>query len=135
MEFGKFSGDFFRTTAAADSQIAAAEQALGLRLPQDYRQFLQGTNGGHGWIGENYVMLWGADQLAEYNMSYQVEEYAPGLVLFGSDGGGEGFAFDSRTDPATVVMVPFVGMSLADTIAVAPGFAAFLERLQAGALF
>lgn len=128
--FEELLGEEFNGNApAAAAQVAVAEQALKKSLPSDFRDFLMLTNGGEGMIGENYLMLWNADELAEYNESYQVNEYAPGLLLFGSDGGGEAFAFDTRTTPPTVVMVPFVGMALKYAKPVAPTFTAFLEKL------
>lgn len=123
--------DFRGNSPAAAAQVAAAENQLGKSLPSDFREFLLLTNGGEGMIGENYVMLWSADELSQYNKSYQVSDYAPGLLLFGSDGGGEAYAFDTRTSPSTVVMVPFVGMSLEDAKPVAPTFTAFLKKLGA----
>lgn len=29
-----------------------------------------------------------------FNEEYQVRQYAPGVILFGSDGGGEAYGFD-----------------------------------------
>lgn len=128
--FEELLGEEFNGNApAAAAQVAAAEQTLKKSLPGDFREFLLHTNGGEGMIGENYVMLWNADELAEYNESYQVNEYAPGLLLFGSDGGGDGFAFDTRTASPAVVTVPFVGMSLKYAKPVASNFTAFLEKL------
>lgn len=130
MNFKELIGESFSGNApAVAEQIAVAERALKKSLPDDFREFLLLTNGGEGMIGENYVMLWSADELAEYNASYQVNEYAPGLLLFGSDGGGEAFAFDTRTTPPTVVTVPFVGMALKYAKPLAPTFTAFLEKL------
>jgi hypothetical protein len=123
--------DFNGSNPATAEQIAAVERNLSKSLPHDFQKFLQLTNGGEGMIGENYVMLWSAEELGKYNDSYQVNEYAPGLLLFGSDGGGEGYAFDTRISPPTVVMVPFVGMSLKYAKPVAPTFSAFLKKLGA----
>lgn len=39
-----------------------------------------------------------------------MSEHAPGLLLFGSDGGGEALAFDTACEGLPVVSVPFVGM-------------------------
>jgi hypothetical protein len=39
-----------------------------------------------------------------------VEKYAPGIVLFGSTGGGEGYGFDTQSAPVPVVRLPFIGM-------------------------
>src|ERR1044072_7362040 len=71
------------------------ESESGLRLPDDYARFLQQTNGGEGFLGNAYVILWRVEELIEMNKAYEVTEYAPGLFLFGSDGGGEAFAFDT----------------------------------------
>ena len=53
----------------------------------------------------------------------------PSLCLFGSDGGGETFAFDTRSDAKPIVSVPFVGMELKSARPVASNFNAFLEEL------
>ncbi len=74
-------------------------------------------------------MLWRAEELVEMNKSYHVNEYAPGLLLFGSDGGGEAFGFDTRTDAKPIVSVPFVGMALNEARPVASNFNEFLEAL------
>ncbi|HEV7509646.1 MAG TPA: SMI1/KNR4 family protein [Thermoanaerobaculia bacterium] len=129
-DYEELLGEEFNGNAPAAAEgIAAAERALSKPLPRDFQEFLQLTNGGEGHIGDNYVMLWRAEELGRYNEDYQVTEYAPGLLLFGSDGGGEGFAFDTRTTPPTVVTVPFVGMSLKYAKPVALTFTAFLEKL------
>jgi len=128
--FEELLGENFNGNAPATAeQIAVAERSLGKSLPDDFRAFLQATNGGEGFIGENYIMLWTAEELGELNEAYPVKECAPGLLLFGSDGGGEGYAFDMRTSPPPIVMVPFVGMSLTYANPVAPTFVAFLKNL------
>jgi hypothetical protein len=104
-----------------------AESAF--RLPDDYLEFLQQTNGGEGFVGDAYVIFWRVEELVEMNKAYQVAEYAPGLFLFGSDGGGEAFAFDTRSDSKPVVSVPFVGMELKLARPTAPNFKMFLEEL------
>jgi hypothetical protein len=55
-------------------------------------------------------MLWKAEELEPLNAGYEVARFAPGLFLFGSDGGGEAYAFDTQASPWTVIQVPFVGM-------------------------
>lgn len=126
----KLLGENFNgNTPASPEKVAAAERSLGLSLPADFREFLQVSNGGEGSIGENYVMLWSTEELGEYNGAYQVNEYAPGLLIFGSDGGGEGYAFDMRISPFSIVTVPFVGMSLKYANPVAETFVSFLKKL------
>ena len=76
------------------------------------------------------MILWPVKRLRELNEGYHVGEFAPGLVLFGSDGGGEGFAFDTRGGSTTIVSVPFVGMELDVVRPVATTFNGFLEELS-----
>jgi hypothetical protein len=109
--------------------IRQLEPKLGFRLPDDYLSFLQQMNGGEGFIGNAYVILWRMEELIEMNKAYQVAEYAPGLFLFGSDGGGEAFAFDTRSEKKAVVAVPFVGMDSSLARPLAKTFEAFLEKL------
>jgi hypothetical protein len=109
--------------------IRQLEAESRVRLPDDYAKFLQQANGGEGFVGNAYVILWRVEELLEMNKAYQVAEYAPGLFLFGSDGGGEAFAFDTRSDAKPIVSVPFVGMELKLARPVAPNFKAFLQEL------
>jgi hypothetical protein len=123
---GKFNG----CAPASDNAIAAAEATLGLTLPHDYVKFLRIADGGEGFIGEHaYVIFWGAGQLAEMNQGYHVQEYAPGLLLFGSDGGGEAYGFDTRQTPWIVGQVPFVGMAREEFWKMASSFLEFLGHL------
>jgi len=121
----KFNGN----PPADASSIRQMETDAGFRLPEDYAKFLQGMDGGEGFVGNAYLILWHATELLEMNKAYQVAEYAPGLFLFGSDGGGEAFAFDTRTEAKPIVSVPFVGMELKLVQPLGPNFKAFLEQL------
>ncbi len=121
----KFNGNPPLDAAA----IRQFETGSSFRLPDDYARFLQQANGGEGFVGNAYVILWRVEELLEMNKAYQVAEYAPGLFLFGSDGGGEAFAFDTRSDAKPIVSVPFVGMELKLARPVASNFKAFLEEL------
>jgi hypothetical protein len=112
------------------SLIKQFEVQSGILLPKDYADFLCRTDGGEGFVGSAYLILWRLEDLSKLNQSYQVSEYAPGLLLFGSDGGGEAFAFDTRQKTKRIVSVPFVGMSINNARIVADTFTAFLEYLS-----
>jgi hypothetical protein len=122
----------FQTTRPASSdEIGAFEHEAAITLPSEYREFLRFTDGGEGFIGPNsYAMLWKINDLLQFNKEYAVAEYAPGLLLFGSNGGGEAFAFDLRAEGRNpVVSVPFIGMDLRDALPLAETFDGFLEHL------
>lgn len=104
--------DWYLNKGASEALINEAISLLRVSLPSDYLQFLGDHNGGEGFLGDNYLILWRAEELYPFNLEYQVEQYAPGLLLFGSDGGGEGYGFDTRNETMPIIRVPFVGMEL-----------------------
>ena len=69
------------------------------------------ANGGEGPIGDqSYLILWRANELAEHNHGYKVDsDYAPDLLVIGTDGGNELFAI--RPNDGSFVAAPAIGMS------------------------
>jgi len=116
--------------AAADDLIERSEDQLATHLPGEYKEFLKVGNGGEGFIGESeYAIFWGVDELYSLNESYEVATYAPGFLVFGTDGGGEAYGFDTRVEGWPIVRLPFIGMSWNEAIPLGNSFCGFLERL------
>jgi cell wall assembly regulator SMI1 len=126
----KFTIDFNALPPASAKALQTAEQAIGKPLPDDYKSFLLEHNGGEGFIGEHYLILWKVEELSDFNDGYEVSKHAPGFIVFGSNGGGDGFAFDTRKSPYRVMQVPFVGMSADDGFRVAESFNELLTRMS-----
>ena len=118
------------SSGASDASIRESEAQLSFNFPADYIVFLKLTNGGEGFIGQECAIFWKVEDLAQANADYQVHEYAAGLLIFGSDGGGEAYGFDTRREPWSVVRMPFVGMNWDQAISIGDSFNEFLERLQ-----
>ena len=117
--------EFSKNPPAAEGAIAD----LNVKLPEDYLDFLRLSNGGEGFLSERcYAMLWRAEELDQANRDYHVPEQAPGLYVFGSNGGGEAFAFDLREQNPPIVVVPFIGMELQDALRAAATFSDFLAQ-------
>jgi len=128
----RFLEEFDSRPGATDEQIALAEAELGTELPAGYVEFLKNRNGGEGVIGEAYAMLWEISELASLNLSYQSNKWAPGLIIFGSDGGGEAFGFDTRDPSWPIVMIPFIGMLWEHARPLGDTFSQFVESLYVG---
>jgi hypothetical protein len=109
--------------------VEALSSSLKVALPLDYLDFLRQHNGGEGFIGDNYIIFWKAEELADFNREYEVDRYAPGIVLFGSDGGGDGYGFDTRSAAMPIVCVPFIGMELRYATPVAKNFPDLFAQL------
>src|ERR1700682_2950662 len=110
----KLLAEFDTKPAANPASVARCQSQLKFRLPADYVQFLEQTNGGEGFVGRNYLRAWPIEDLIQFNSEYHVDEAAPGFFLFGSSGGGEAFAFDTRSVPPPIVAVPFIVLNLED---------------------
>jgi len=121
--------DWILNAGASEGAIREAVSLLGCPLPADYLQFLREHNGGEGFIANNYLIVWKIEELNAFNQEYEVGQYAPGLVLFGSSGGGEGYAFDTRDEAMPVVQIPFIGMDLRYAKPVASSFLEALGEL------
>jgi hypothetical protein len=115
---------------ATESTVALALSELGMSLPPSYLSFVRQHNGGDGFVGENYLSLWKIEELAQFNADYEVHEYAPGFLFFASNGGGEGYAFDTTVDTFPVHIIPFIGMSRNVAITVSDSFEAFFDALR-----
>ena len=121
----------FNANGPASAELMeGVEKEFGCALPADYKAFMRTYDGGEGFIGDRYLILWRTRELIDFNRDYQAATYAPGLLLFGSDGGGEAFAFDTRqSEEMRIRLVPFTGMSLKNALPVAGTFDSFLTRL------
>jgi len=127
-------GDITRCDGAPQAAIDALQRWAGGPLPESYLNLLKITNGAEGSVAEHggYLMLWPAEKVPEYNEGYCAGEFVPGLILIGSNGGGEAFALDTRIQPMAVRAVPFIVMSLDDAELVGSDFEDFLRRLPDG---
>lgn len=102
---------------------------VGVALPESYIEFLKTHDGGEGFIGDSYIIFWKAEELVEFNREYEVETYAPGIFLFASNGGGEGYGFDTLDAAMPIVRIPFIGMNRQYAISVASDLPDLFARL------
>jgi hypothetical protein len=110
--------------------VAEIGRKLEIDWPADYVEFLTQIGGGAGWIGEIYLQAWPPEELVPSNVDLNLAEFAPNLVGFGSDGGGELFAFDRSFDPPHIVMTPMIGWGLVNDFGIS--FLDFLRGLTSG---
>lgn len=112
-----------------DSDIINIEKEVGFILPDDYKNFIKTVNGCEGFVNnQNYIIFWKSEDIGKYNREYQVVDFINEILLFGSDGAGEAFAFD-RLNGMSIVRVPFVGMDRELVIPLSNTFSEFLELL------
>ncbi len=117
---------------ATDSALQALQDEVGVQLPDAYLDQLATSNGGEGDLGVDpgWLQLWPAGQVLSSNVECGVAEELPWLFGFGTSGGGDLLAFDTRAGtPYPVVAVPFIPMEEDSVVQVADSFAAFREHI------
>lgn len=129
-QFKVLLSQFDHNEPASEINIKNVEELLSINFPQEYYDFLLISNGGEGAIGQSYLVLWEIEDLVELNDAYGVEEFAPGLLIIGSDGGDTAYCIDIRSDIKPFVQVPFVGMDLSEVQVCSNDFKGFLNFLN-----
>ena len=120
---------------ATDDEINALTASAPHPLTNTYLSLLRTANGGEAEIGANtdsdasYLVLWAASEVVPFNADYEIRKYAPAFFAFGSNGGGELFAFDTRISDDSVFMLPMIGMSDNDGMLFADSMDAFARRI------
>jgi hypothetical protein len=97
-------------------------------LPDDYLAFLRWSNGADGDIGDNYIQIWSAQDIA--SDPYPYEDLEPNILFVAGDGGAALFGFDTRVQPMRVVLTHHLDLGDELLIPIAPSFMAFLEFLS-----
>ena len=97
-DLGSLTKKMIKEPGAQADALNKMASGLNFKLPGDYLEFMEISNGGEGFIGENsYLSLWKIENLVDWNNKYDVHTYAPGYFIFASDGGGTAYAF-SKTN-------------------------------------
>jgi len=91
----------------ASFHVTRIEDRFNIKLPSDYVEFMEKCNGGEGFIGENYLILYPLNEIIEANEDYEVAKYLPNVLLIGSNGGGEAIAIDFNKLKKYII-VPFL---------------------------
>ena len=100
-----------------------------LQLPKDYLSYISagGCDSGFTSGDPGYFQLWAPDEVDGLNRDYRAQEFAPGFVGFGSDGGGEMLAFDAA---GAVYMIPFIGGGSKDAKKIASNWSEVAARIS-----
>ena len=68
-------GNWNKNPGVNNELIPIIEKQLNIVFPKDYVTFLEWSNGGEGFIGENYISLWKIEDLVVLNKEYLIQKY------------------------------------------------------------
>ena len=125
----RFEG-FEGNEGAPPEAVAKVEKSFGLKLPDEFREILLEADGLGGVMGDHELQIWSSDQIVAFNRANEVQKYFPAFLMFGSDGGGETYTLDYRTNPPSVVLVAAIGFDYKSAIPIGRDFISFLDRLK-----
>ncbi len=107
--------------------ITEIEKYLGIKFPQDYKDFLLHSNGFDGFVGESAVSLNNITNIRTYTDGY-CSEFFPDLIHIGTNGGGEMYVISKATSKLTYGIIPYISMP-EDLIPLGEIFEEFLKHL------
>jgi hypothetical protein len=119
-------------TADDSELLREVETVLGVTFPADYGEFIVAGAEAEGDVGESYLALYRLEELVSRNRTYDMAASHPGLVLIGSDGGGEAIGFDFHDSPPPIVLVSFVSSGWDGAAVQSDSFTEFITRLRSG---
>jgi hypothetical protein len=85
----------YAVAGLGEAQLLQMEQSLAARLPAGLREFLKLSDGLSFGGG---LLIYGSADLKERNDTWEVNEYAPGYLAIGDDGGGSVFLMRVKDD-------------------------------------
>jgi hypothetical protein len=123
--------DWYRLGGASPEALARLRACAPAALPERYLALLAYSNGGEGPLAAQpyRFALDSAETVAEAVETRMHEEYFPGFLMIGSNGGGEFVALDLRKcAPWPIVALDMVNSDLDESaLTIADDFDAFLE--------
>ncbi|WP_278034260.1 SMI1/KNR4 family protein [Flavobacterium nitratireducens] len=115
-----------------EATIQSIEKYFEIKLPDDYKYFLQKYSAFEDFINVEYVKLWEAEELIEFNKSYEIQKYMLNTIGIGSNGNSEIIAMEfNKTDNNQIVLTP-IDLDTEYNINIGKDFTEFLNRLDTG---
>lgn len=121
--------EWFRFEGASAEALARLKSCAAAPLPESYLALLAHSNGGEGPLAVQpfYFQLDPAETVAAGVEAGALEEFFPGFLMIGSNGGGEFVALDLRKpSPWPVVAIDMTNADLEESVLpIADDFDAF----------
>ncbi|MFF4498456.1 SMI1/KNR4 family protein [Streptomyces sp. NPDC001546] len=116
--------------SSKDDRIAQVEHHLGVRFPQDYRDFLATTGNLSQFIPptDDFLVIDALDELIGNNEAGEFQKRFPGAVVIGGDGSRELLAYDFRQDTPPLVTLDVSAENWSSAIHQAASLSALLDQ-------
>jgi hypothetical protein len=120
-----------KTTLSGTSELRDIEIKIGFELPGDYKDFLARYGGHETRIGEEYIKLWGRENLLSSNQGYEILENLPRTIGIGDNGAGEFIGIEKQDNgELRVILSPVIDLDKQFHVEIGNSFTDFLLRLD-----
>jgi SMI1 / KNR4 family (SUKH-1) len=116
------------TAPATEDALKQLQQVA--RIPDDYIAFLRRSNGGEGFIGSSYLIVFGAEEVTSVSLDAEIKDIIPGLIMFGSNGGAKSYAFDTTKAEESIVEFYLIDIDDEDPVLLANSLDDFFRYLS-----
>ncbi len=113
-----------KNEGANDTEIRETEKELKFKIPGELEEVLRESNG---FSCDSGVLVYGTSEIAERNMNYEVEEYAPGYLAIGDDGGDYVFLISQEEGEKKILAVDCGDMNPEDSEIVSHSLKEWIE--------
>lgn len=119
----------YQLPGASEAEIRSCEARLKIVLPEDYKAFLNASNGFNDDMGQGYLVLWSTGELADAD-GYEIFEFHSDRFLIGSNGGPTAYGIMG----GNYIAVPFVvaGPWKDEVRILGSNFAEFITAIENG---
>lgn len=115
--------------ASSEEQIAAMIDCFQtISIPAEYIELIREASEIELFIdGHDYFRIWGADGVIELNAAYRIQDYMPGTLAIGDDGGGSTLFYASIASRAGLFKTGFGDLDISGAVYVASSLTALLK--------
>lgn len=109
--------------------IDYVQAQLSFKLPDDYIEFMLHANGAEGRFGNSYMQIWCVENIIPWTKECEINLYIPGILVFGSSGGGMDYAFDYRKNDIKIIEIPDDSIHIEESCIYGNNFCSFLQYI------
>lgn len=124
--------DWEGAPGASDAALSELQASASGGLPAEYLELLAWSNGGEGPLPVQpfWLVLSSAEGALNEWTSGNFTDHFPNLFVFGTNGAGEAFAFNTTTTGPRVVYFDMTNIDLEESVVeIAPSMAAFIDLM------